>query len=112
MTPPRADAADEDRAEAPADPGGGGGPAHAAPLADVPGEAPAIRFFLNSGGAELHLPRRPRGRSRPVQVVGETKAQEPADAAHLIPSRIPLAKPWIARRHLSVASTEVVEIPV
>ncbi len=71
-------------------------PANIAPLVDVLGVDGTVRFLLFLGGAELHIARHPRPRSRLVQVVGAEKAQQLADVSHLLPTRIPVAKPWLA----------------
>jgi hypothetical protein len=72
-------------------------PAHVEPFVRVLGVDDAIRFLLLFGGAELYLPRSPKGRSRLAQIFGVEKAQALAVAAEHLPRRIPLAKPWIAR---------------
>jgi hypothetical protein len=72
-------------------------PAHVEPFVRVLGEEDAIRFLLLFGGAELYLPRNPKGRSKLAQTFGIEKAEALSVAAEHLPRRIPLAKPWIAR---------------
>ncbi|TDE40945.1 helix-turn-helix domain-containing protein [Antarcticimicrobium sediminis] len=72
-------------------------PAHIAPYVRVLGQDGALAFLLELGGAELYIAKSPKGRSRLVQVVGQDKAEALARVADELPSRIPTAKPWIAR---------------
>ncbi len=65
---------------------------------DVLGEAQTIRFFLNFGGAELYVPVTPTPRGRLVALLGQEGAAALALARDRLPRRVPLAKPWIARR--------------
>lgn len=66
-------------------------------------------FLLSFGGAELYLAEDPKGRSRLEELVGYDRARALGEAAHLLPRRVPLAKPWLARvfraRGYSVAET-------
>lgn len=72
-------------------------PAQVEPFVRVLGTDDAIRFLMTFGGAEMYLPRSPKGRSRLAQAFGRDKAEALAAAAEHLPRRIPLAKPWIAR---------------
>lgn len=74
-------------------------PAQLEPYVAVLGVDLAIAFFLAFGGAELYIPRDPKGRSRLVDVVGLDRAQALADLAErsVLPRRVPIGKPWIAR---------------
>ena len=72
-------------------------PAQVEPFVAALGEDLAVRFLLNFGGAELHVPARPTPRGRLVAVLGESGAAALADVRDRIPRRIPLAKPWLAR---------------
>lgn len=74
-------------------------PARLAPFVQVLGEAEAVRFFLTFGGTELYLAESPTGRSRLEAEFGSgvtARLKRVADD-HLLPRRIPTAKPWIAR---------------
>lgn len=82
-------------------------PAQVEPYVRVLGVDGAIAFLAEFGGAELYLTRSPRKRSRVVRAVGYEKAVALAEASERLPSRVPLAKPWLAAverdRGLSVA---------
>lgn len=71
-------------------------PAHAAPYVDILGSALAVRFLLTFGGAELYMAANPTERSRVVQLVGVDLARALGEAADDFPTRVPLAKPWLA----------------
>ena len=70
--------------------------AQVAPWFDVLGPELTVRFLLTFGGAELHLAKDPRGGGRLEALVGYEKAKLLAARDHLLPSRVPLAKPWVA----------------
>jgi hypothetical protein len=72
-------------------------PAHLEPYVRILGEDLAIEFFLEFGGAELHLPARPREGSRLVTLVGMERAAALATASNRMQARVPLGKPWIAK---------------
>lgn len=74
-------------------------PAHVAPFVDALGAETAARFLMHFGGAEMHIPREPKGGSEMVEVLGIAAARALSDLAQrtLIPRRIPTAKPWLAR---------------
>ncbi|MGG7567731.1 helix-turn-helix domain-containing protein [Rhodovulum sp. DZ06] len=72
-------------------------PAQVAPFVDALGEDHAIRFLLNFGGAELTIPATPSPRGRLQETLGAEGAEALAAARDLLPRRIPLAKPWLAR---------------
>lgn len=73
-------------------------PAHIEPYVDALGVETAVRFLLHFGGAELYIPRDPKGGSELVEVLGLEAARALAalaERAHL-PRRVPVAKPWLA----------------
>lgn len=73
-------------------------PAHIAPYVEALGVDTAVKFLLHFGGAELYIPRDPKGGSEVAQVLGLDAARALAalaDRAHL-PRRVPTAKPWLA----------------
>ncbi|MGY6410649.1 MAG: helix-turn-helix domain-containing protein [Alkalilacustris sp.] len=72
-------------------------PAHVAPFVAALGPALAVEFLLRFGGAELHIAVWPRARSAWAAFVGPEAAQRLADRAHLLPRRVPLGNPWLAR---------------
>ena len=72
-------------------------PAHVEPFVAALGPALTIRFLIAFGGAELHIADRPRARSAWAAFVGPEAAQRLADRAHLLPRRVPLGNPWLAR---------------
>lgn len=72
-------------------------PAQVAPYHRVLGLDGTIVFLLTFGGAELYLPRTPKGRSRLAELFGVDKAAALAEAAEFMPKRVPLCKPWIAK---------------
>jgi hypothetical protein len=72
-------------------------PAQVEPYVRVLGIDDTIVFLLTFGGAELYLPRTPKGRSRLAELFGVEKAAALAEAAEFMPKRVPLAKPWIAK---------------
>jgi hypothetical protein len=67
----------------------------------VLGVEKAIDFLLEFGGAELYIAKRPQERGRLARLIGPVKAAELAEAADGLPSRIPLAKEWLARTLLT-----------
>jgi len=70
--------------------------AQAEPYVRVLGRDAAILFFLAFGGTEIYIAQNPKSRSRVVALLGRDKAEALAEAAHLLPRRVPLCKPWIA----------------
>ncbi|RWR26825.1 helix-turn-helix domain-containing protein [Sinirhodobacter populi] len=72
-------------------------PAHVAHYVEALGRDRAIRFLLEFGGAELYIATAPKGRSRLSEVIGLDGAAALAGIAHLLPKRVPTAKPWIAQ---------------
>jgi hypothetical protein len=74
-------------------------PAHVQPYVDALGPATAVEFFLEFGGAELSIPHEPRGQSRLVAVLGmpAARALSALAARTVLPRRVPIPKPWIAR---------------
>lgn len=85
-------------------------PAHLQPYVDALGEADAIRFLLAFGGAELYVPRDPKGQSRVARELGIDLARKLSDVADRLPRRVPTAKPWIARHLRSTEGLSVAEI--
>lgn len=71
--------------------------AQVAPWFEVLGEDLIVPFLLGFGGAELRLGRDPKGRSRLEALAGHDRAKALAERDHLLPARVPLAKPWIAQ---------------
>ncbi len=71
-------------------------PAQAEVYVSVLGPDLAIEFFLTFGGAELPMSGKPRTGSRLVTLVGLEKARAMADQSHLMQTRVPLVKRWIA----------------
>lgn len=74
-------------------------PAHVQPYVDALGAELAVRFLLHFGGAELYIPRDPKGASEVVEVLGMPAARALSALAErtVLPKRVPTAKPWIAR---------------
>ncbi len=72
-------------------------PAHVARYVEALGRDRAILFLLEFGGAELYIASSPKGRSRLVGVIGMDGAAALAAIVHLLPKRVPTAKPWIAQ---------------
>lgn len=87
-------------------------PAHVAPFVDALGAELAVRFLLHFGGAELYIPRDPKGGSELAQVLGMSAAVAISDLADrtCLPRRIPTARPWIARYLKTVAGLSTAEI--
>jgi hypothetical protein len=71
-------------------------PAHIAQYVDVLRIATTVRFLLHFGGAPLYLTDDPKGRGELEAVIGTERTRELGRRAHLLPARVPLAKPWIA----------------
>ena len=67
------------------------------PFVTVLGEELAIKFLLKFGGAELYFSANPRSTSELARLVGREKAGALAVVSERLPSRIPTAKPWIAK---------------
>ena len=82
-------------------------PAHVEPYVRVLGAELAVQFLLEFGGAELYLPKTPKGGSRVEQLLGQDRFA--ALAALHLPRRVPTAKPWIAR-HLKLTGLSDAEI--
>lgn len=74
-------------------------PAHVAPFVEALGAELAVRFLLHFGGAELYIPRDPKGGSELAEVLGMPAARAISALAErtVLPRRIPTAKPWLAR---------------
>lgn len=74
-------------------------PAHIEPIVTGLGEEAAIRFFLEFGGAELYIARDPKGQGMVERKMGVDVARALSAIAerHLLPRRVPIPKPWIAR---------------
>ena len=85
-------------------------PAHLQPYVDALGEADAIRFLLAFGGAELYVPRDPKGQSRVARELGIDVARRLSEVADRLPRRVPTAKPWIARHLSATRGLPVAEI--
>jgi len=73
-------------------------PAHVQPYVDALGAETAVVFLLEFGGAELSIPKDPKGASRVVDVLGMPAAKALSELAErtALPRRVPTAKPWIA----------------
>lgn len=73
--------------------------AHIAPIVAALGVDEAIRFLLTFGGGEIYYPKDPKGRSALVREFGMEAARKVCRHAHAEgwPTRVPLAKKWIAR---------------
>lgn len=82
-------------------------PAHVEPYVRVLGPDLAVHFFLEFGGAKLYLAKTPKGGSRVEKLLGGD--QVAALAALHLQSRVPTAKPWIAR-HLKFTGLSQQEI--
>ena len=74
-------------------------PAHVQPYVDALGVETAVTFLLHFGGADLYIPKEPKGGSEIVTVLGMDGARALSDLAARtrLQFRVPLAKPWIAR---------------
>lgn len=73
-------------------------PAHVEPYVKALGVETAVKFLLHFGGAELYIPRDPKGASEVAQVLGLDAARALAALAERtqLPRRVPTAKPWLA----------------
>ncbi len=71
------------------------------PFVEVLGYDLAISFLLHFGGAQLNIGKCPQERSALVAVIGLDKAKALGAISHRLPTRIPLAKRWIAACLLS-----------
>lgn len=69
------------------------------PFVDALGVEGAVTFLLAFGGSELYLPLDPRPTSKLVEVMGMDGARALGAMAQrvMVQSRIPTAKPWLAR---------------
>lgn len=87
-------------------------PAHVAPFVDALGAETAARFLMHFGGAEMHIPREPKGGSEMAEVLGMAAARALAELGQrtVLPRRIPTAKPWLARYLKSVGGLSHAEI--
>jgi hypothetical protein len=74
-------------------------PAHVQPYVDALGAATAVQFFLRFGGAELYIPRDPKGGSELADLLGMPAARALSALAErtILPRRVPIPKPWLAR---------------
>lgn len=74
-------------------------PAHVQPYVDALGAATAVEFFLRFGGAELYIPRDPKGGSELAATLGMPAARALAALADrtVLPRRVPIPKAWLAR---------------
>jgi hypothetical protein len=82
------------------------------PYIDALGVETAVRFFLHFGGAELYIPRAPKGKSELVEELGMEAALALSALAErmVLPPRIPTAKPWLARYMKVVEGYSVAKI--
>lgn len=72
-------------------------PANVQPYADVLGLPDTIEFLLTFGGSEIYLTTDPKGKSRLEQEIGAERVIALAQSIPHMKTRVPLAKPWIAR---------------
>ena len=74
-------------------------PAHVAPFVEALGAELAVRFFLHFGGTEIYIARDPKGASEVAEVLGMPAARALSALAErtVLPKRIPIPKPWMAR---------------
>lgn len=74
-------------------------PAHVVPFVEALGAETAVRFLLHFGGAELYIPKDPKGGSELANVLGMAAARALAELADrtVLPRRVPTAKAWLAR---------------
>lgn len=70
-------------------------PAHIEPYVRVLGQALALQFLLEFGGAELYLAKTPQGSSRAEELLGPEHFAALSQLG--LPRRVPTAKPWLAR---------------
>ncbi|MCB1463241.1 MAG: hypothetical protein KDJ90_12640 [Nitratireductor sp.] len=71
-------------------------PANLRTFVEVLGEDLAADFFLTFGGSELYFAERPNPNGRLARLIGVSRAAELSRALDQHPSRVPLAKPWLA----------------
>lgn len=74
-------------------------PAHVQPYVDALGATTAVEFFLHFGGAELYIPKDPKGGSDLVQKLGMPAARALSALAErtVLPQRVPIPKQWLAQ---------------
>ncbi len=84
-------------------------PAQVAIYAEVPGIDRTVDFLLTFGGATLYLSEDPKGRGKLEALVGYDLAKALGAKAHLLPRRVPLAKPWLSKV-LATRGTSVADI--
>ena len=84
-------------------------PAQIAPYVDILGPAMTVQFLLTFGGAELYIPKSPKGRSRIETMIGRQKVKALANSDHLLQRRVPLANPWVAvcLHYQGIATNEI-----
>lgn len=71
--------------------------AQVAPYFEVLGAELTVQFLLQFGGAELYLPKNPRGQSDAEPLIGAEKLAALANSKNRsLQRRVPLAKRWIA----------------
>ena len=70
--------------------------AQVAVFSDLIGIDLTVAFLMQFGGAGLHIPSRPLEDHELVVLLGRENVERLARATN-IPSRIPLAKPWLAQ---------------
>lgn len=87
-------------------------PAHVQPYVDALGAEVAVRFFLRFGGADLYIPRDPKGGSDLAQELGmaAAKALSALATRTTLPRRVPIPKAWIARYLKDTAGLHRAEI--
>lgn len=87
-------------------------PAHVQPFVDALGATTAVEFFLHFGGAELYIPKDPKGGSELVERLGMPAARALSALAErtVLPRRMPIPKPWIARYLKQTAGLSGAEI--
>ena len=68
------------------------------PFVEALGYDEAVTFLMHFGGAGLYLAKSPKGRSASAEMFGADAMAKLAASDRIPPkSRIPLAKPWMAR---------------
>jgi Homeodomain-like domain len=84
-------------------------PAQIAPYVDILGPELTVQFLLTFGGAELYIPKSPKGRSRLEAMIGHQKVKALANSTHLLQRRVPLANPWAAAclHYQGIATNEI-----
>lgn len=70
--------------------------AHVAAYVEVLGPELAVDFLLTFGGADLYLPREPKGHSEVEALIGADRLKALAARSDL-QYRVPLAKRWLAK---------------